>query len=90
VNPHEDLKRILDGEDFRIERDDAFILDGTTGSSRSIPGVRLFFRQPSGRWKKSMWLVANKENGPETIQSAVMSLARALTAEITTVGDEGE
>lgn len=75
-DPRTDISRLLAGEDFRFERDDAYIV-GPNGS-RVIPGVRLYLRNAGGRWAKASWLVANKENGPETILNALRSWVGAI------------
>lgn len=89
MSAHEDMQAILSGGEFKIERDDAYI-SSTKESSRWIPGVRLHLRTDKGRWRKAMWLCANKANGPETIQSAMQSFVNALMAEADGQNIEGE
>jgi hypothetical protein len=89
TTPHEDMQAVLSGVEFKIEREDAYIIS-TKEASRWIPGVRLYLRTEKGRWKRALWLCANKANGPETIQSAMRSFVNALTAEADGQNVDGE
>lgn len=76
----EAIAAIREGAEFRIETEDAHIIDFATGEDRYLCGVRVHLRAESGRWAKTaLWLVINEAEGrPNTHVEALAALVRGL------------
>lgn len=72
------IDRILDGEDFRLERDDRTIIDFDTRDVRTLLGLRLWMRTPGGRWSRTKLNLTPNTKDPDTVASILRSYAAVL------------
>lgn len=76
ISQDEAIERLRAGDEFRLEVEDAHVINVKTGESTFVPALRTYLRNDRDRWTKTGLYLGTKDGGHADVLDQYAALIR--------------